>query len=95
MAWCICGLNDGLIGRRHNCRHPDGPRWSDVNPHTSSAAAAPVDVANDVANTPHVANSSRGPDVANGSSPTYRYRDPARRRAYMRDLMRRRRAAER
>ena len=33
MAWCICGLNDGLNGRRHNCRHPDGPRWSDVNPH--------------------------------------------------------------
>jgi len=34
-------------------------------------------------------------DVANGDSTTYRYRDPGTRRAYMRELMRRRREAER
>jgi hypothetical protein len=43
--------------------------------------AEPVDVANTI----------RGGDVANT---TYRYRDPAKRRAYMRELMRRRRAAQ-
>lgn len=31
---------------------------------------------------------------ANGGSPTYRYRDPAKRRAYMRDKMRKRRAGK-
>ena len=42
MAWCICGLNDALNGRRHNCRHPDGPRWSEIDPH--KAAPEPVAV---------------------------------------------------
>ena len=33
MAWCICGRSDAIGGRTHTCRHPDGPRWSEVNPH--------------------------------------------------------------
>jgi hypothetical protein len=67
MAWCRCGLHDGLNGRSHNCRHPDGPGWSEVNPHKS----APRDVANN-----NVANTDR---VANAIGTTYRYRDVERR----------------
>jgi hypothetical protein len=52
--------------------------------------AAPINVANTAALP--VANTGRGGDVANI---TYRYRDPGKRRAYMRELMRHRRAAER
>jgi hypothetical protein len=54
------------------------------------------DVANSVLSGPDVANTmaNSGSGMAN-AEPTYRYRDPAHRRAYMRDLMRRRRAAAR
>lgn len=70
-----CGANLALVGRAHRC---------------VPAATAEPDVANCVANTSHVANSNR-PDVANRSSTTYRYRNPDQRRAYQRELMRKRR----
>ena len=35
--WCVCGRTDAF-GRTHTCRHPDGPRWSDVNPHVVTQA---------------------------------------------------------
>jgi hypothetical protein len=55
--------------------------------------ASPIVVANAVANA-DVAHAVSHADVANTKS-TYRYRDPAKRRSYQRDLMRKRRAAVR
>jgi hypothetical protein len=51
------------------------------------------DVANDLTNTENADDddTSNAPATSSGSS--YRYRDAGKRRAYMRDLMRKRRAA--
>jgi hypothetical protein len=97
---CICGRSDAIGGRTHTCRHPDGPRWSSVNQH----AAKPETVANETGSASRLANDPaniNGSKLANDApgrnraSTTYRYRNPDKRRLYMRDLMRRRRATAR
>lgn len=82
----LCGANINLVGRAHNC--------------TQRIAAAPLgcvannDVANAAADVVNMANASKAPG-RNRASLTYRYRNPDTRRLYMRDLMRRKRAAQR
>ena len=74
----VCHASYTLIGRMHRCVSQPG----------SMAAQQPVaDLADHGANNNHVANG----EVTNSS--TYRYRNPEARRAYMRNLMRRRRAS--
>lgn len=84
-----CGASYALVGRVHRCR-----------------VANTVDVANSMANMiaagevaltdapvgPVPAGTTRA-RTGTRQVPTYRYRDPEKRRAYMRQLMRRKRAA--
>ena len=91
MAWCVCGLNDALNGRRHNCRHPDGPRWSETNPHKAPARVVTQPSA------PVVTQEPSGV-VTRGKSSTERGRrwlaaNRAERNAYMRDYRKRKRAS--
>lgn len=80
----FCQADRVLVGRVHNCR----PRpVAAPAPAPSPAKPAANRIESLVANT--VAN---GDGVANRST-TYRHRDPAKRRAYMCELMRRRRQA--
>jgi hypothetical protein len=58
-------------------------------PRVANSALPMANIVDDVANTPPPAV-----DVANSTS-TYRYRDAERRRAYMRELMRKKRAGSR
>jgi hypothetical protein len=91
-----CGGNLALIGRVHRCI----PRHVTV-PDPMLPLPAPPD--RHVANVIHVANDSMANGLANTSSTpgrnrsasTYRYRNPDQRRAYQRDLMRKRRATGR
>ena len=85
----LCGANLAPVGHAHRCV----PRA-----HAPNTVDAIADVDNDMANT----ESAVGDDMANAqsaapasASATYRYRDVAGRRAYMRQLMRNRRAAAR
>ncbi len=101
MAWCICGRSDAIGGRTHTCRHPDGPRWSDAKPNKATKPATVThvsDMANRDAHDLGVANgmANRSAKLAglNRASPTYRYRNPTKRRIYMRDYMRKVRATE-
>jgi hypothetical protein len=85
-----CGGNLSLIGRVHRCV----PRHVTV-PEPMLPLPAPPD--RHVANVSHVANSGMANTAASTpgrkrSSPTYRYRNPDKRRTYQRDLMRQRRA---
>jgi hypothetical protein len=84
-AFCICGRTERL-GRIHNCLHPIGPRWGDAPPPVTRASdLANADPSNRVAN--DMANASTKPGL-NRSSPTYRYRNPEKRRDYMSAYMR-------
>jgi hypothetical protein len=76
-----CGLDMELVGTRHRCP-----------PHLVAALQArQTHVANDVANANAMANSManepRTPGL-NRASPTYRYRNPTKRRHYMATYMR-------
>ncbi len=77
----ICFASLALVGRVHNCR-PRPVAAPVPAPLPTSPVANRIEslLANTVANGNGVANSS-----------TYRHRDPTKRRAYMRELMRRRR----
>jgi hypothetical protein len=102
ILWCAgCGASTALVDKathQRNCRA--GPvTWTSNNPHKPSASepASPAqrDMANDdMANVIHMANEANEPG-RNRASPTYRYRDADKRRAYQRDLMRQRRASGR
>ena len=99
-AYCICGRSDAIGGRVHTCRHLEGPKWSDAKPTKATKPATVAHVSdmantNHVANVIHMANTSVKPAGLNRTSPTYRYRNPTKRRLYMRDLMRRKRATAR
>lgn len=81
----ICGANLNVVGTRHRCV----PRQANV--------ANADHVANGMANnrTADVANGPSKPAGLNRASTTYRYRSPDKRRLYMRNLMRQRRATGR
>jgi hypothetical protein len=86
----LCGANRSVVGRVHRC----------VPLQVAPAPSRPppdIDVANALANysTVDVANGSAKAQGRNRCSTTYRYRNPDKRRAYQRDLMRQRRAAGR
>jgi hypothetical protein len=90
-----CGLNRLLVGYRHNCP----PHLVAALKAQRQAQAASTDLANDMANdlsepATHLANNAKAPG-RNRASPTYRYRNPDKRRIYQRDLMRQRRATGR
>lgn len=82
-----CGANRNLVGYRHNCV-PAAPALASAE-HLANQTSNDTRLANTLANT-----SAKAPG-RNRTSPTYRYRNPTKRRLYMRDLMRRKRAAER
>jgi hypothetical protein len=95
ILWCqACGASTALVDKtthQRNCRA--GPvTWTSNNPHKPSAAEPPPpaqsDMANDgMANVIHMANEGNTPG-RNRASPTYRYRNPDKRRAYMAAYMR-------
>lgn len=87
----ICG-NDHIPGGAHvfdvrrteGVRYVEGPPKPKAKPKRGSRKTKPVSHKPDVANKPNVANKSKGG--------AYRYRDQEARRAYQRELMRKRRA---
>jgi hypothetical protein len=90
-----CGLNTDFVGIRHRCQ----PHLVAALKAQRQAQAASTDVANSPTSERSMANdmankSARAPGL-NRASPTYRYRNPTKRRLYMRDLMRKVRASER
>jgi hypothetical protein len=76
----LCGANRNVVGKVHRCL----PLQIVAEPTSTDVANLPS-MANE-----HLANNTPG---RNRASTTYRYRNPDKRRTYMRDLMRRRRAS--
>jgi hypothetical protein len=79
-----CGVDMKVWGRMHTCR----PRSTAVANNSIGDVANADGMANSVANEPRAPGRNR-------ASPTYRYRNPDKRRACQRDLMRQRRATGR
>jgi hypothetical protein len=87
-----------ICGSHHHLREPhvfseERPQQTAAEPKPAASLRMANDVANDVANVTHVANSSMANEPAkaaglNRASPTYKYRNPTQRRAYMADYMR-------
>jgi hypothetical protein len=88
IAWCICGRSDAIGGRTHTCRHPDGPRWSEVNPHKSSpnGPIAPLPSPNRPV--------EASPNSGASRNARWRAKNRDHYNAGMRELMRRKRAAQ-
>lgn len=84
-----CGVDMSVWGRMHTCRPRSAPVASasadDLANNSVSDVANAESMANDMANEPKAPGRNR-------ASSTYRFRNPDKRRLYMRDLMRRRRA---
>jgi hypothetical protein len=98
ILWCTaCGASTKVVNKtshERNCRR--GPvAWTTINPHKSAAPDPTSPAKPDVANVIHMANEPANAPGLNRASPTYRYRNPTKRRVYMRNLMRRRRATGR
>lgn len=77
----LCGVDMSVWGRMHTCRPPS----------TADTSASAEHVANAGSVIEHLANRPG----RNRASTTYRYRNPTKRRLYMRNLMRQRRATGR
>jgi hypothetical protein len=92
--WCNTCRSSKWCGRPcgsvHKFAKPDPARDMVLKAARRRSAKAPAAVANVSHMANVVANISK-PGVANAYPPTYRYRDPEKRRTYMRDYMRRRR----
>jgi hypothetical protein len=92
-----CGGNLALIGRMHRCipQHVAVPEPMLPLPTPAERYVANKPISH-LANTEGVANGLANTSLdthgRNRASTTYRYRNPDRRRAYQRNLMRRRRA---
>jgi hypothetical protein len=84
----LCGVDVSIWGRLHTCR----PRSAATTPARADHLANTSNP--DMANADSMANDTPAPG-RNRASPTYRYRNPDKRRLYMRDLMRRKRATGR
>ena len=107
MAWCICGASERSFRSRREheqaCRHPDAPKWSEVNPHKavpSPVVTRPAAPAVTRAVVTSVVTQQASGVVTPGSSSTARGRrwlaaNRAKRNAYMRDYRDRKRAEAR
>jgi hypothetical protein len=89
----LCGANLNVVGKVHRCvplQIGTAPTNIDVANEKTSDLANASSMANDAND--RLANETPG---RNRASSTYRYRNPDKRRLYMRVLMRQRRAAGR
>lgn len=88
----LCGVDMSVWGRMHTCRPLSTVVTAASAKHLANETSDDTRVANKT--TDELANEQTAPG-RNRSSTTYRYRNPDKRRAYQRDLMRRRRATGR